>query len=360
MSTPVIAFFNNTSGVGKTTLVYHLSWMYADLGLRVVAADLDPQAGLTATFLDEEYLNNLWLNDDHSNTIYGAINSRLVGFGYPVIPHLEDVGKQQFSLIESPLALLAGDLSLSLLEDQLANLWSQCLNNVEQAYYGTTAIEETIQGAATMHKADIVLMDLGSNLSAINRAALIAADYIVTPLSLDLLSLQGLYSLGPTLNNWRQEWRKRLTIWKKLQNAKTLPAKSLHVREKSRNRKTLPAGNMLSIGYVLLQHAVRLDRPIQEYERWLIRIPREYHQLVLGEEFTHDVVPITDDSYCLALLKKYYNLMALAREARKPMFSLKPADGALGSHMQAALGAYTDFQQLATKIAERVNLPFPK
>ena len=34
-----IAFFNNKGGVGKTTLVYHLAWMYADL---------DPQANLTA------------------------------------------------------------------------------------------------------------------------------------------------------------------------------------------------------------------------------------------------------------------------------------------------------------------------
>ena len=38
-----IAFFNNKGGVGKTTLVYHLAWMYAELGYSVVAADLDPQ-----------------------------------------------------------------------------------------------------------------------------------------------------------------------------------------------------------------------------------------------------------------------------------------------------------------------------
>ena len=43
-----IAFFNNKGGVGKTSLVYHLAWMYADLGVSVVAADLDPQANLTA------------------------------------------------------------------------------------------------------------------------------------------------------------------------------------------------------------------------------------------------------------------------------------------------------------------------
>ena len=33
-----IAFFNNKGGVGKTTLGYHLSWMFAELGYSVVAA----------------------------------------------------------------------------------------------------------------------------------------------------------------------------------------------------------------------------------------------------------------------------------------------------------------------------------
>ena len=51
-----IAFFNNKGGVGKTSLVYHLSWMYAELGLQVLAVDLDPQANLSAMFLDDDQL----------------------------------------------------------------------------------------------------------------------------------------------------------------------------------------------------------------------------------------------------------------------------------------------------------------
>lgn len=55
-----IAFFNNKGGVGKTSLVYHLAWMYADRGLRVLVADLDPQANLTAMFIDDDRLIDLW------------------------------------------------------------------------------------------------------------------------------------------------------------------------------------------------------------------------------------------------------------------------------------------------------------
>ena len=54
-----ISIFNNNSGVGSTSLIYHLAWMYADLGLSVIAADLGPQANLTAMFLDEERMEAL-------------------------------------------------------------------------------------------------------------------------------------------------------------------------------------------------------------------------------------------------------------------------------------------------------------
>ena len=55
-----IAFFNNKGGVGKTTLAYHVAWMYAELGQRVLAVDLDPQANLTTIFLDEDQLQTIW------------------------------------------------------------------------------------------------------------------------------------------------------------------------------------------------------------------------------------------------------------------------------------------------------------
>jgi chromosome partitioning protein len=56
MSIPVLTFFNNKGGVGKTSLVYHLSWIFSEMGKKVVAIDLDPQANLTSAFLPEETL----------------------------------------------------------------------------------------------------------------------------------------------------------------------------------------------------------------------------------------------------------------------------------------------------------------
>ncbi len=76
-----IGFFNNKGGVGKTSLVYHLAWMYAELQVRVIAADLDPQANLTSMFLDDEDLEVIWTEQSRVQTIFGAIQPLLEGLG---------------------------------------------------------------------------------------------------------------------------------------------------------------------------------------------------------------------------------------------------------------------------------------
>ncbi|HVB74815.1 MAG TPA: AAA family ATPase [Ktedonobacteraceae bacterium] len=342
MTTPVIAFFNNKGGVGKTSLVYHLAWMYSDMGLSVVAADLDPQANLTAAFLDTYRLEELWPDGDHPDTIFGSLQPLLIGTGDIANPHLEHVGSDQLTLFggyADQITLLVGDLSLSRFEDQLSEAWPKCLDEDQRAFRVISAFWRIMQRAATQSKADIILMDLGPNLGAINRAALIAADYVAMPLAPDLFSLQGLQNLGPTLRTWRKNWQSRL-----LKN----PNQEL----------ILPSGRMEPIGYIILQHSVRVDRAVQAYDQWIARIPREYRESVLDEHAEVAVSP-TNDPYCLALIKHYRSLMAMAQEARKPMFHLQPADGAIGSHTRAVQDAYKDFQQLARNIAGRTGIVLP-
>ena len=48
--------------------------------------------------------------------------------------------------------------------------------------------------------------------------------------------------------------------------------------------------------------------------------------------------------------------MAMAREARKPMFHLRAADGALGGHGHAVQDCYADFKTLAASTAARCGV----
>jgi cellulose biosynthesis protein BcsQ len=319
-----IAFFNNKGGVGKTSLVYHLSWMYAELGLKVVVADLDPQANLTTMFLSEERLEELWENEEDS----------ILSYIKPIFKGTGDIATPELKLLfsENTISLVAGNLGLSSFEDDLAMEWSRCLDRKENAFRTISAFYRIILAASEQQNADIVLIDVGPNLGAINRSALIAADYIVIPLAPDLFSLQGLKNLGPRLRTWRTEWQERLAK----NTAADLP---------------LPSGKMQPAGYVILQHGVREDRPVKAYRRWMQRMPGIYRQYVLDEQ-EESTATVEKDQNCLATLKNYRSLMPLAMEAHKPMFYLKPADGAIGAHTQAVTNCFTDFEKLARKIAD--------
>jgi chromosome partitioning protein len=61
----------------------------------------------------------------------------------------------------------------------------------------------------------------------------------------------------------------------------------------------------------------------------------------------------------LARLKDYRSLMPMAQEAKKPMFLLKPADGAIGGHQTAVQECYADFLKLARSIGSRMELSVP-
>ncbi len=328
-----IAVFNNKGGVEKASLVYHLACMYANLDYTVVVADLDPQANLTSMFLDDDTLEELWTTDHGGGTIYSALQPLLDGTGDVALPRVRRP--------EDGVVLVAGDVQLSSAEDELWSLWPACMDGKPRAFRVLSAIWRALHKAATEAEADLILMDVGPNLGALNRSALVAADHVVVPLAPDLYSIQGLRNLGPTLHRWRGEWRERRQ--RRPENIGTLE---------------LPCGGMEPIGYVVLQHAVRLDRPMLAYERWMKRIPGAYRDFVLPETGAASVA-MDQDPHRLATLRYFRSLMPLAQEARKPMFALKPADGAIGSHANAVQGCYRDFRALARQVAQRCGVAEP-
>ncbi len=322
-----IAFFNNKGGVGKTSLVYHLAWMFAERGKKVLAVDLDPQANLTSMFLSEDRLVELW-DSNATNSVYESV--------LPLINREGDILPCNVEMVEK-IALLPGKLALSRFEDQLSENWPKCLASDIGAFRVITAFYRIIAHAAEQITADVVLMDVGPNLGAINRSALIAADQVILPLAPDLFSLQGMKNLGPTLREWRKGWKKRV---EERPDGMTFP---------------LPQGEMQPSGYVIMQHSVREDRPVKAYQLWANRIPSFYCEAVLDMPPVEGETIDTDPNK-LALLKHYRSLMPMAQDAHKPIFLLTAADGAIGAHTYAVRDCYTDFLKLARRIAGNANL----
>lgn len=273
VSAPVIAFCNSRARVGTTTAVYHLAWMFSDLGVRVLAVDLDPQGDLTSLFFPEQYIEKtLW-----ESAAPVSVESIAHPYLY-LIPAFPGGPRPRIDVV---------------------------LNRVAEPSYGLTV--------------DVVLLDLGAEVGP---NALHVADHVIIPLTADFLAVQGMIAVG-----------------KRLRSAE------------------LALRRPRPLGYVLQNRSDRLADPSGN---WLARIPGEFRRSVLGDQQPEAPNSVREDPWCLALLKHYHSLMPMAQEAHKPMFHLKVADGALGSHFQAAQSAGKDFENLARRIAEGVGLKIPQ
>lgn len=115
---------------------------------------------------------------------------------------------------------------------------------------------------------------------------------------------------------------------------------------------------MEPVGYMLMQHAERLGQPTKAYGRWQARIPGVYHESVLGQTQPADLSADRDPMLILRI-KNYRSLMPMAMDARKPMFLLKPADGAIGAHQTNVWQCYDDFRRAACEIGRRTGFDPP-
>lgn len=320
-----ITFFNNKGGVGKTTMVYHVAWMLSEMGIKTVAIDLDPQSNLTSMFLSSERLEDIYENDLPLTLLSSIIP---VVSGEPYVPvHVEKANEF--------LALVIGNLALSSYEDQLSDAWLKCLSSTNVHEFKKTSIFDTIiHDAANQFNAEIVLLDVGPNLGAINRAVTISSDYIIMPVASDLYSLQGVKNLGITLNSWKKDWEDRYS------------------RKPSNVPFEIPSSKFIPAGYIIMQYtAAKESRPVKSYLRWANRIPSYYSEFVLRNN-EHKPESVEDDPNCIALLKHYHSLAPMSMEAHKPMFLLKPADGAIGAHLYAVQKCFEDFERLTTRILQ--------
>lgn len=318
---------NVKGGVGRTTLVYHLAHMLPRLGYPTLAADLDPQATLTTLFFDEHRLQALWERSER--TVLASVAPVLNGARETCDPVPLD--------IDANLWTLAGDLGLARFERYLSTVWPRARRGDSTAVCATAALHRILLAAGSKTCATVALIDLAPTLSALNRAALLACDHLVVPLVPDVFALRSLSVLGATVRDWRDEW----------QRIRTQVAEPVET----------PPGRMLPAGYVLLPPPFRLDRLVRGGPRLLEEIPATYRQAVLGESKpTPGDLTTLNDPECLARLRGYPSLLPMSQEARRPMFDLTPADGALGSHVQLVQTCRQDFQRLAERIAERCEL----
>ncbi len=176
----IVALANQKGGVGKTTATANLGVLLWQMGLRVLLVDLDPQGHLTWT---------LGHNPDALPlTIYDAL-----------------AGERDFDVSRVILKtsfgpdLAPNNIAATNADRELSNkpTWGTRLANVLKQ---------------VRRNYDYILLDAGPSLNSLTVNALYAADYVLIPTQLEMLSVKGLQLLLERIDEARAEANPRLQI----------------------------------------------------------------------------------------------------------------------------------------------------
>lgn len=195
--TKAICFFNNKGGVGKTTLVANLA---AELALnfraKVLVVDADPQCNFTQYVLGEVEAFEIYSENDPTS-VFSVIRPISLGRGYSSELPIRKSESFGFDII-------IGDPRLALQEDLLAGDWRDARGGGMRGIRTTFVFAELVRQAKDMSY-DFVFFDMGPSLGAINRAVLLAMDYFVVPMSIDIFSIWAIKNIGTTVGVWQKE-----------------------------------------------------------------------------------------------------------------------------------------------------------
>ena len=197
---PRITLYNHKGGVGKTTLTINIASALASQGKRVLLVDADPQCTLTSYLVDSEVIDD-WLDKSdtpNGSTIWSAVKPFYEGVG--------DIKRIKAFERQEGVFLIPGDIRLSLFEQELNQIWLECLQRKVHGFRGATAISNLVNYAAQDEHIDFIFYDVGPNIGPLNRVILLDSDYFVVPAACDLFSVRALKTLGESLYGWIDGW----------------------------------------------------------------------------------------------------------------------------------------------------------
>lgn len=170
----VIALFNQSGGVGKSTLTQNIGFQLAELQHRVLLVDMDPQASLT-TFMGVD-------SGSLQQTVYDAIMQ-----GEPLAIQNNICG---MDLAPSNITLSAAEMELVVAEMREVRL-VEALEPVADQY-------------------DFILIDCPPSLGVLSYISLIAADYVLVPIETQYKAFCGTELLLNTVARIRSRANRKL------------------------------------------------------------------------------------------------------------------------------------------------------
>lgn len=336
-----VCFFNNKGGVGKTTLVCNVaSYIAVHHKLKVLLIDADPQCNATQLVLPEVEAMKLYDPDgdeddgDEVQTLLDVLQPIVEGDS-SVADDVEPLsGKRNRFRID----LLPGHPEMALMEDRLSRAWLEFsggeIGGARKTNWNTQLL------ARCSKDYDVVFIDVGPSLGALNRSVLVGADYFVTPMGCDIFSVMGVRNISSWMAAWMKEYDDSYakTIEK---NANSKAVTKYPIREES---------GVISryAGYTVQQYITKskggVRRPTKAYEELLGRIP----DAVWDNLKSIKAANIGKDHLHLGDVPNMFSLVPLAQAANSPVHAVESGDGLVGAQYSQK-AEYVKFIELLSK-----------
>ena len=191
----ITAIFTAKAGIGKTTLACNMAHALASAGRQTLVVDLDPQCGASLMMLGEAGYHKGFLAG--VTTTSDLLSSVHAGEGY--VRRLSTLRSESFGV-----SVLPASPDLSLHEDLLSGDWIAARAGTMRGVLATLAISNAVRRLAADY--DEVIIDCGTSLGSLNRAALLASDRFISPVGDDVMSLAALRTAGQWIENWAHSW----------------------------------------------------------------------------------------------------------------------------------------------------------
>lgn len=186
----ITAIFTNKGGVAKTMLTANVAAEMAKAGARVAVIDLDPQSNLSDLLLGEQIPEGASSVDD---------------IMAPVMKGEGQIAQVRLARSEAfGVDILPCTPRLALAEDFLAGEWRQACGADVRGLNATLSLHAAVESFAGDY--DEILIDCGPMLGSLNRAGLIAADRIVSPVTRDRFCVMALDNAAEWMAGWKRNW----------------------------------------------------------------------------------------------------------------------------------------------------------
>lgn len=328
-----ISFFNHKGGVGKTTLIFNIGLALAVEGHRILFVDADAQANLTATALSADAYQKVI---DSEGTIIDGLR--------PVIDGTGEARLVTPIKLRENAWLLPGNIDLSDYEAELPEAWTNALAGRVGGFVKTTALQGIIRESAATVQADLVLIDVGPSVGALNRVIILGSDGFVLPLAPDLFSLTALPSVGKAVSRWIRDWEAAVANIKR--------AERLHVVSDN-----LLAGKPSPLGYISQQFASYRSAPAAAFQRWMDQIPKTYEEQII-KRLSEENVRFPNMPGMIGKVQNLSSLVPMAQESNRAIFELSGSI-ARGNQFTKAKSTRGDFVALGKDILERLEMIQP-